>query len=286
MIVVTWNVQWFRGLDGRVDPARVIAHARALADFDVLCVQEVADHFPDPGLAGNDDRDQFALLSELLPGYTIVHGAGADHPGPNGRRRRFGNAIASRLPVETVRRHSLPWPADPSVPSMPRVAVEAVVTTRFGAVRVITTHLEYWSPLQRRAQVARLREIHAEAHAHARLGGTDREDGPFRRFAMPKATLVTGDFNLGPQDAEHARMLAPFDDGTSRFHDAWRLVHGATPQPATFNVHDRYTPESEPVACDFVFVSDEIAGRVRSAEVDSDTRLSDHQPVVVSFVDR
>lgn len=81
-------------------------------------------------------------------------------------------------------------------------------------------------------------------------------------------------------------MLAPFDDGTSRFHDAWRLVHGATPQPATFNVHDRYTPESEPVACDFVFVSDEIAGRVRSAEVDSDTRLSDHQPVVVSFVDR
>lgn len=286
MIVLTWNVQWFRGIDARVDPARVIAHARSLADFDVLCVQEVADNFPDPGLAGNDGRDQFALLSELLPGYEVVHGVGADHPGPHGRRRRFGNAIASRLPVQAVRRHALPWPADPAVPSMPRVAVEAVVTARFGPVRVITTHLEYWSAAQRRAQVARVREIHAEAHAHARVGGTDREDGPFRRLAMPRATIVTGDFNLGPDDPEYARMLAPFDDGTSRFHDAWRLVHGDAPQPATSNVHERFTPQSEPIACDFVFASDELAGRVRAAEVDSATRLSDHQPVVVSLVDR
>ena len=283
MKIVTWNVQWFRGLDGRVDPARVIAHARALADFDVLCVQEVADNFPDPALAGNDDRDQFAILAGLVPGYEIVRGVGADHPAPHGRRRRFGNAIASRLAVQAVRRHALPWPADPEVPSMPRVAVEAVVMARFGPVRVITTHLEYWSPAQRTAQVRRLREIHAEAQGQARRGGADRDDGPFRRLPTPEATIVTGDFNLGPDDPEHARMLAAFDDGTSRVHDAWRLVHGATPQPPTFNVHERYTPASEPVACDFVFVSDELASRVRAIEVDSATRLSDHQPVVVTL---
>ena len=284
MVLVTWNVQWFRGLDGRVDPARVIAHARALADFDVLCVQELADHFPAPLLEGNDDADQFATLARLLPGYTVVHGVGADHPGDGGRRRRFGNAIATRWPVGTVRRHALPWPADPAVPSMPRVAVEAIVEAPFGPVRIVTTHLEYWSQRHRDAQVLALREIHREAHGRAVAGRPPRDDGgPFHAHAMPRATIVTGDFNMGPDDPGYVRMLDAFDDGTSRFHDAWALAHGATPQPATFHVHQPYTPQSVPVACDFVFASDEVASRVREVRVDGDTRLSDHQPVVVAF---
>ncbi|MCC6379334.1 MAG: endonuclease/exonuclease/phosphatase family protein [Burkholderiales bacterium] len=282
--LVTWNVQWFRGLDGRVDPARVVAHAKSLADFDLLCVQELADNFPDPSLAGNDDRDQFALLAALLPGFEVFHGVGSDHPATQGRRRRFGNAIASRLPVQAVRRHALPWPADPRVASMQRVAVDAVVMARDFPVRVITTHLEYWSAGQRAAQVEALRGIHAEAHGQARLGGAARDDGgPFQRHAMPKATLVCGDFNMGPDDPSYLRMLAPFDDGTSRFRDAWRVARGNAPQPPTFNVFERYTPASEPVACDFVFASDEIASAIRSVDVDSDTRLSDHQPVVVTL---
>ena len=286
MILLTWNVQWFRGLDGRVDPARVVAHARELADFDVWCVQELADHFPAPLLAGNDDADQFAALARLLPGYTIVPGVGVDHPAGDGRRRRFGNAIASRYPVAQARVHSLPWPADASVPSMPRVAVEAVVETPFGPLRLLTTHLEYWSRRQRDAQVLALREIHREAHGRAVAGKPPREDGgPFHAYATPRSTIVAGDFNLGPDDPGHVRMLDAFDDGTSSFHDAWALVHGALPQPPTFNLHERYTPESMPVACDFVFASDEVAARVRDVRVDGETRLSDHQPVVVSFDD-
>jgi endonuclease/exonuclease/phosphatase family metal-dependent hydrolase len=282
--LITWNVQWFRGLDGRVDPARVVAHARSLADFDVLCVQEVADHFPHPLLAGNDDADQFAALARLLPGYTIVPGIGANHPGANGRRRRFGNVIATRWPVGPVRIHALPWPADAAVPSMPRVAVEAIVEAPFGPVRIVTTHLEYWSQRQRDAQVLALREIHREAHGRAVAGKPPRDDdGPFRAHATPRATIVAGDFNMGSTDPGYVRMLDAFDDGTSRFHDAWTLVHGAAPQPPTFNLHERFRPDSAPVACDFVFVSDEVAARVRDVRVDGETRLSDHQPVVVTL---
>ena len=69
MKLITWNVQWCRGVDGRVDPARIIAEARSLVDFDVLCLQEIADNFPDPRLASNTDEDQFAMLAALLPGY-------------------------------------------------------------------------------------------------------------------------------------------------------------------------------------------------------------------------
>ncbi|MGE5088336.1 MAG: endonuclease/exonuclease/phosphatase family protein, partial [Candidatus Levyibacteriota bacterium] len=48
MKLITWNVQWCRGVDGRVDPARIVAEARRFADFDVLCLQEIADNYPDP----------------------------------------------------------------------------------------------------------------------------------------------------------------------------------------------------------------------------------------------
>jgi endonuclease/exonuclease/phosphatase family metal-dependent hydrolase len=284
--LVTWNVQWFHGLDGRVDARRVIEHARSLADFDVLCLQEIADNFPAPRLEGNDDSDQFATLARLLPGYTIVSGVGADHPGDRGRRRRFGNAIASRWPVGPARSHALPWPAEPGVASMPRVAVEATLTGPRGPVRVVTTHLEYWSRAQRTAQVQRLREIHQEGHGRARLGSALRDDGgPFQVHPTPRATIVTGDFNLPPGDPEHARMVAPFIDGTSQLHDAWSLVHGRTPQPPTFNLHEPYDAGSVPIACDFVFVSDELVPQVESVAVDVDTRLSDHQPVVVILRD-
>ena len=58
--LITWNLQWGRGVDGRVDLDRIVKTARDIADFDVLCVQEVADNFP--GLEANDDRDQFARV--------------------------------------------------------------------------------------------------------------------------------------------------------------------------------------------------------------------------------
>ena len=104
MIRITWNVQWCRGVDQRVDPARIVAEAKQLADFDVLCLQEIADNFPHPRLAGSAGEDQFAVLSALLPGYSAVGGIAVDHPAEGGRRRRFGNMILSRLPVRQAYR--------------------------------------------------------------------------------------------------------------------------------------------------------------------------------------
>src|SRR5664279_642803 len=111
MKLITWNVQWCRGVDRKVDPARVVAEARRLADFDVLCLQEIADNFPDPLLGGSAGEAQFALLASLLPGYTAVPGIAVDQQGDDGRRRRFGNMILSRLPVQQAYRHLLPYPA-------------------------------------------------------------------------------------------------------------------------------------------------------------------------------
>ena len=284
MKLMTWNIQWCRGVDLRVDPARIVAAAKRIADFDVLCLQEVADNFPDPDLGGSAGEDQFSVLAALLPDYTAVPGVAVDQPGRDGRRRRFGNMILSRLPVKQVYRHLLPYPCEPGVAGMPRIAVEAVVSAAFGEVRVITTHLEYYSPRQRMAQVDGLRTVYADGHAHARDATITKDDGtPFQTFLRPKATIVTGDFNFEPDWPEHPRMLQPFADATPPLHDAWQLVNPGAPHPSTFCIYQKTDPSGAELHCDFIFVNSDLAPHVRGIAVDQQTQASDHQPVIVTL---
>jgi endonuclease/exonuclease/phosphatase family metal-dependent hydrolase len=265
--LVTWNVQWCRGIDGVVDPARIAREARRF-DPDVVCLQEVSVGFTD--LAGAGGEDQVAALERALPGYAVFFVAAVDIPGPGGRNR-FGNVIASRLPVGRVLRHALPWPAT-SAPSMPRAALEAVVQAPFGPVRVTSTHLEYYSSGHRAAQIERLRELHEDTNREDSKG---ENEGPYRRQARPRSAVVCGDFNLPPEDPLHARF-------TETFVDAWQALHPGKAHAHTFRVHERSEGQS-PYCCDYVFVSADLAPRLRSIAVDGANQASDHQPVSVEL---
>jgi len=264
-------VQWCRGVDGVVDPARIASELRRIADPDVACLQEVASGFGD--LPGSRGEDQPALLASELRDYETVVGWGVDVPAAERTRKRFGNMIISRLPLGRARRHSLPWPAAPNEPSMPRVAVEAIVDAPFGPLRVVCTHLEYYLAEHRSAQVARLAQLRLEWLAPRRRVD---EKGPFRSELSPASTVVCGDFNLPPEDPLHQQIL---DLG---FVDAWKALHPALPHPPTFKVHERDEGES-PYCCDFIFVTPDLAPRLRSIRVDADNRASDHQPVTVEL---
>ena len=279
--LITWNIQWGRGCDGRVDLRRIVDTARAMADFDVLCLQEVARNFP--GLAGSRGEDQFRLLAELLPGYVAIEGVGTDVRAGNNARRQFGNMILTRLPALQSFRHLLPWPADPGVPSMQRVAVETVLQAPWGPLRVTTTHLEYYSARQRTAQIERLRELQAEAAAHAQdLDHSRKEGGPFQNAARPASSILTADFNFRPDDPLHARLQASLGDNTPRYVDAWQIRNPGLPHAPTIGVFDR-DQWPEPFTCDFVFITEDLADRVREVRVNSDTDASDHQPVVLTL---
>jgi endonuclease/exonuclease/phosphatase family metal-dependent hydrolase len=193
--IASWNVQWCRGLDGVVDPARIAAELRRIADPDIACLQEIASGFAD--LSGSRGEDQPAALGGELPDYEAVVGWGVDVAGAGRTRKRFGNMILSRLPLGRVRRHSLPWPASPTDPSMPRVAVEAVVDAPFGSLRVVCTHLEYYLAQHRAAQVARLAQLRLEWLAEREHVD---ERGPFRSQPSAASTLVCGEFHLPPDD--------------------------------------------------------------------------------------
>jgi endonuclease/exonuclease/phosphatase family metal-dependent hydrolase len=280
--LLTWNIQWGRGCDGRVDLDRIVEHARRCADFDVLCLQEVsAGH---DNLPGCDGADQFQQLAQRLPGFEPVFGVASDVRGPGSTPRRFGNLLLSRLPVLQVFNHLLPWPADDGVKSMQRVALEATLRTPLGLLRVTTTHLEYYSARQRAAQVDRLRELHAEASHQSRSNRPGQaRHGPFEAVPRAGPAVLVGDFNFRPDDPEHGRLCAPIDPGTAAYVDAWTLAHPGRPHPPTVGVHDRTEYPGPPFACDFVFVSTDLASRVADLLVDESTDASDHQPVLLEL---
>ena len=280
MELLCWNVQWCRGVDGRVDPQRIARVIRELADPDVICLQEVARGFDT--LAGSDGEDQFAILAEAFDGYTAIEGIAVDVPDEPGHRRQFGNLLLSRLPVRQAWRHLLPWPADAEHADMQRVAVEAVVEAPdVGDLRVTTTHLGYYSAAQRLAQIDGLRALHAAAHGHRiKPARADVSNGPFHWRPRPTAGIVCGDCNCEPGSPGHARMLERFDDGTPAFHDAWELTHPGQPHEPTVGLYDTVQWPRR-FACDFAFVSEDMAPRVQSLRIDAASAASDHQALLL-----
>jgi endonuclease/exonuclease/phosphatase family metal-dependent hydrolase len=279
MKLITWNIQWGLGIDGRCDLKRVVADARRIADFDVLCLQEVSDNFPE--LRGSRGANQFAELAGLLPGYAAVEGVALDIPDGQGRRKRFGNMILSRHPVGQVLRWTLPWEAD-RTKNMPRMLLEAVVTAPSGPLRVTTTHLEYSSDRLRRAQVEGIREAHRTACDRV---ANPREPGAGTYAVGPtsRSAILSGDFNMKPDDPAKLRVSAPFGTGTPALLDAWTVREADAPHPDSFCIHDRRY--GAPHCSDFVFVTEDLARRVTRVFYDTETQVSDHQPVLVELDD-
>ena len=267
MRFLSWNVQWCRGMDGYVDPKRIATEARRLADPDVICLQEIARNFPE--MEGSAGEDQVLELMRNLAGYEGFFAPAVDIPAKRGRRR-FGNLVLTRLPVGRVMRHQLPWPEAPDVQSMPRSAVEVVVDSGIGSLRVMTTHLEYYSAQHRSAQIERLNEIHLQAcapHLHV------DEPGSYEYFERAKSAIVCVDFNLKPDDPLHRKMLDAGSGG------AWVAMNPGSPRQPTFHLYDG----EPPYCCDYVFLTPDLVPRLRFIRIDTETKASDHQPVILEL---
>ena len=274
MKILTWNIQWGLGMDRRLDLQRLVDHIRA-SEPDVICLQEIADNMPD--LEGSTGEDQFAVLAGLLPGYAACEGPGLVSFDASGRRR-FGNMILSRAPLRQARLHSLPWMAD-GRQSMPRVLLEALVEAPGGPLRVMTTHLEYFSGEARAAQVEAILRVYGEGARRAATPPPPKR-GPYAPLPHTASTVLTGDFNMKPHDPTRLRLTEGVTDGPA-LRDAWRLAHPGQPHPPSFCIADQTW--GPPHCCDFIFVSADLAGRVDNVTCDGETRLSDHQPVLLKL---
>ena len=152
-----------------------------------------------------------------------------------------------------------------------------------GPLRLMTTHLEFSSDALRRAQVEGIREAHRQACERAakpRAAG----DGTYALQPTSASAILTGDFNMRPEDPTKLRLSEPFESGAPRLLDAWTMLNGDTPHPPSFCLFDqRY---GEPHACDFVFVTEDLAPRLKRVFYDVETQVSDHQPVLVEIADQ
>lgn len=283
--LITWNIQCARAPDGTTDLDRVVERVLGLnAGFDLLLLQEVGCGLParDGSLIG----DQFAALARRLAPLHAACAFALDAPDADGTPRRLGCMTFARHPILQVRRHALPWPPDFDVPSMPRAVLETVVAAPGGPLRILNAHLEYFSVLQRMAQVDHLRELQANALAHARAPAAPPPAGaagtPFAPLPHPAAAILAGDFNMLPGSSCHARLLAPGAHGAPFWLDAWELAQPGEPHAPTVGLHDP-APAAVPFTFDYACVSPALASRVRALRVDTAAAGSEHQPLLLEL---
>jgi endonuclease/exonuclease/phosphatase family metal-dependent hydrolase len=151
IVVATYNIHRCIGRNGAFDPERTLAVLREL-DADVVALQELQWR---PG-------DAIHLLEEFAQrlGYTAL-------AGPTLLRAdgHYGNAVLTRLPVRDSVRIDLSVPA-----REPRGALNALLETSTGPLRLIATHLGL-RPYERRMQMRNLLALdRGQASATVLLG--------------------------------------------------------------------------------------------------------------------
>ena len=266
MKIVSWNIQWCLGVDGRVDPQRIVDEARAFADFDVLCLQEVACNFP--ALKGSAGEDQFAADRGAAAGLHRDPGHRRRHAGARRLPAPFGNMILSRLPVRQVTRVQLPWPCDPTCAH----AAHAARGGGAGAVRPAAGDDDpprvLLGPAARGPGRGRSRPACRGERACAPRPGGRSLRGP---VPQPAADAVGGaDRRLQlphqrPRLCAHDRALRR---AVPPFEDAWTVLHPGVAHAPTVGVHDR-EQWPEPFTCDFFFATRDLRERLRAISVDA-----------------
>ena len=280
MLLVTYNIQYGLGRDGRYDLTRI---AREVEAADVIALQEVERFWQRSG-----DIDEPALIAGHLPRHHWVYGANldmdADRIEADGRvvhrRRQFGTMILSRRPILAARNHLLPKFGTLTQHSIQQGTLEAVIDLGMGPLRVYSVHLSHLDAATRLPQIDALLAIHRRApaeggawcggHPNAAAGWTEGVMPP-----MPREAILMGDFNFVPGSAEYTAMVGPMTARHGRLLNRDGLVDAWT-----MAGHD----EAAGVTCDgkrldYAFLSADLRDRVRSVWIDEAAEGSDHLPV-------
>jgi len=286
MHLVTYNIQFGLGKDGRYDLARIAATVK---NADIIALQEVDRHWQRSGCV-----DSPAVLGARLPDHHWVYGANLDMDASYrdaqgrliNRRRQFGTMILSRLPIVSSRNHLLPKYGTLTQHSIQQGALEAVIITeRAGPVRFYSVHLSHLSPATRLPQVEALLDIHARAPSEggAWCDGHPEPDAGWTEGGMPPMpadAILMGDFNFVWHSPEYDRIVGPMSERYGRLN---RLTGFADGWVAAGHGEDEGVTADNGKRIDFCFVSAALAGRVQAARIDAEVTSSDHQPLWVQM---
>ena len=288
MRVVSYNIQYGTGKDGRVDLARIAAEIADDSDgADIIALQEV-ERFS----SATGGIDQPAEFAALFPDHHWVYGPGVDVDASTdmdkGRRRQFGNMVLSRWPILSKRNHLLPKVAYPDHLALQRSALEAVIETPLGGLRVYSVHLGHVGAQERQAQIIALMAHIFDSPADggvisgAKASKHWTMDGPLP--PMPKPAIALGDFNLAPADDEYTLLVGPENHKYGRLTttrllvDAWTAAgHGGTGGDTCY---DHF---GQSLRIDYCFMTPDFAPHLQAISVGTEAQGSDHQPLYIDF---
>ena len=280
LTIVSWNIQYGKGVDGRIDLYRIADVVQQDGLPDVLCLQEVSRNDPETA----NGSDQVSELQKLFPDYEIFYGASQDRSGgKDGGRRQFGNLILTRRSPLQVLHHILPSPADPKARFMSRQTTELLLSTGSSVLRLMNTHLEFFSEKQQLAQVQRILELHEEACAQSREAGLDFPNTPFARIERSEKMLICGDFNFVPESASYQLITSAFAEGVPDLLDAWNVVNPENDRSPTCGIFDHKQWKNGPHCRDYFFLSQNLSPQIHQVSVNTETAVSDHQPIRITL---
>ncbi len=236
--LATFNIHHAEGVDGKLDLDRVASVVRG---SDIIAFQEVDVHFGDRS-ANEDQAKALAkrLDAQVAFGGNLKKGEGL-----------YGVALVSKYPITRSQNH--PLPRSPGRDKAePRGLLEATLDVHGKPLRVYVTHLAHDSKADRALQVEAIRKIVSSG------------EGPY---------ILMGDLNQRPDDPNHAKLLAPLNEGGSPlFVDAWAKVGKG-------EGHSIGLEGTHSGRIDYILASPDLGTGFTSARVDVETKASDHQPV-------
>jgi endonuclease/exonuclease/phosphatase family metal-dependent hydrolase len=283
MKLVSYNIQYGMGRDGVFDPDRIAA---SVVDADIIALQEVSR-----GLAQNGGADLVALMKDRLPGHFAAFAAAMDIDGGSGivdgrtvtRRRQFGNMILSRWPILATRNLLLPRTRSFDRANFQRAALEALIVTPLGPLRIYDVHLDHIHHEERMLQITHLKErIFAYPMEGGAITGAAEYGEP--ELPHPEDFILLGDFNMTPDSPEYVLMAGGVDHAEGRRIVAHHPVDASVIDGPEGEVSwiDTHRPERRG-RLDYCFVSTGIAHRVRRSWIDTQALGSDHFPVWVEM---
>lgn len=281
MKVVSYNIQYGKGMDRRFDLERSCAVVRGA---DIVCLQEVDQYWERSG-----DVDQAALISRLMPSYYYVYGAAFDvdassaaaHGAVINRRRRHGNMVLSRWPILSSRNFNLPKQHYGGKFNMHMGFIEAVIACEFGPLRVYCYHAGYLESGERQAQVRAFARVFNRSPSEqgawcgkADIDGVDWAQGQTPP-GMPARAIVCGDFNANMETEEYRLLLSE-----TGLVDCWSA---ADPQAANLPTWKNERGEDVRVwgKIDHILVTPDLVPAISGVAIDHEADASDHTPIEV-----